>query len=170
MFGCSEETLVDSSLPASNNKLVRLPVRQGLSLNSNFSDSKQISGSEGGSLTLQGSYSGGPYGTVTVNSTLTFPAGSFSGAKTITITAEDDYCASSFWPGMSFSQPGIYNLTYTGIDLTGIDPSNISFVYLNNNGDLEYAENDGIFVDFSTGKLQVINARIPHFSRYGFVN
>jgi hypothetical protein len=170
MFGCSEETLVNSNLLAANNKLMKLPARQGLSVNSIFSNTKQISGSDGGSLTLLGSYSGGPYGTVTVNSTLTLPAGSFSGTKTITITAEDEYCESSFCPGMLFSQPGIYNITYTGVDLTGINLPNISFVYLNNNGDLEYAENDGIFVDFTTGKLQVINARIPHFSRYGFVN
>ena len=35
---------------------------------------------------------------------------------------------------------------------------------------VEYAVNDGIVVDLSTGTLQVINAKIPHFSRYGFIN
>ena len=28
---------------------------------------------------------------------------------------------------------------------------------------------DGIFVEIQSGKLQVINAKLPHFSRYGFV-
>lgn len=170
MFGCSEETLVNSNLPAANRKLLKLPSRQGMSINNIFYDTEQISGDVGGSLSLQESYSGGPYGTVTVNSTLVFPAGSFNGTITITMTADDEYCASNFLPGMSFLQPGIYNITYTGVDLTGINPSDVKFVYLKNDGDLEYAENDGIVIDLTIGKIQVINAEIPHFSRYGFVN
>ena len=71
---------------------------------------------------------------------------------------------------MVFNGSVVYNVTYSGIDLTGIDPKTVQFAYLASDGSVQYAANDGIVVDLATGKLQVINAKIPHFSRYGFVN
>lgn len=168
--GCSNETLVNSDSISSGYKLIKLPAQKGLALDNMYSNSKQITGSTGGGLCIQGSYSGGPFGTVTMNSTLEFPAGAFNGTKTITMTADDEYCASSFSPGMSFTLPGIYNITYTGVDLSGINPSTVKFVYLKENGNLEYPSHDGIVVNQAIGKIQVINARMNHFSRYGFVN
>ena len=140
LAGCSDESTV-SSVPISNQtsyKLIKLPAATGLQVNNIYSDSKQIDGSVGGTLSLNGSYSGGPFGTVTVTSTLVFPAWSFSGTKTISMTADDEYCASSFQPGMSFWKSGIYNITYTGVNLTGVNPSTVKFVYLKNDGSLEY--------------------------------
>lgn len=172
VVGCSEESLVNSNPTSAQNgyKLIKLPTASGLQINNVYSDSKSISGSAGGSLSIQGSYSGGPFGTVTVNSTLVFPAGSFSGTKTISMTADDEYCASTFLPGMSFSKSGIYNITYTGVDLTGINPSTVRFAYLKQDGTMEYPVHEGITVDFTTGKISVKNAKLNHFSRYGFVN
>ncbi len=86
------------------------------------------------------------------------------------MTADDEYCASTFQPGMSFSKSGIYNISYTGVDLSGVNPSTVRFVYLKNDGTLEYPEHEGITVDFSIGKIAVKNAKLNHFSRYGFVN
>ena len=172
VIGCSEETLVSSNPDSAQNgyKLIKLPTASDLQINNIYSDSKSILGSAGGSLSVQGSYSGGPFGTVTVNSTLVFPAGSFSGTKTISMTADDEYCASTFLPGMSFSKSGIYNITYTGVDLTGINPSTVRFAYLKQDGTMEYPVHEGITVDFVTGKISVKNAKLNHFSRYGFVN
>ena len=172
IIGCSEETVVNSGPSQVQNdyKLIKLPAATGLQVNNIYSDSKQIDGSVGGTLSLNGSYSGGPFGTVTVTSTLVFPAWSFSGTKTISMTADDEYCASSFQPGMSFWKSGIYNITYTGVNLTGVNPSTVKFVYLKADGSLEYPSHEGITVDFSKGKISVKNAKLDHFSRYGFVN
>ncbi len=172
VIGCSEESVVSSNPVKTTDsyKLIKLPAQSGLQVNNIYSDSKQIDGSAGGWLCVKGSYSGGSFGTVTVISTLVFPAGSFSGTKTISMTADDQYCASSFQPGMTFSKSGIYNITYTGVDLTGINPSTVRFVYLKNDGSLEYPSHEGITVDFSTGRISVKNAKLDHFSRYGFVN
>ncbi len=172
VIGCSEQSLVSSNPDSAQNdyKLIKLPTASGLQINNNYSDSKSISGSAGGSLSIQGSYSGGPFGTVTVNSTLVFRAGSFSGTKTISMTTDDEYCASTFLPGMSFTKSGIYNITYTGVDLTGINPSTVKFAYLKQDGTLEYPFHEGITVNFATGKISVKNAQLNHFSRYGFVN
>lgn len=170
--GCTNEQVISSSplQKETDYSLIKLPTASGLQINNIYSDSKWISGSQGGSLNIQGSYSGGIFGTVTVNSTLVFTAGSFSGSKNISMTADDEYCSSSFLPGMSFSAPAIYNITYTGIDLTGINPAHVTFVYLKTDGTLEYPLHEGITVDATTGKISVKNAKLNHFSRYGFVN
>ena len=68
------------------------------------------------------------------------------------MTADDEYCASTFQPGMSFSKSGIYNISYSGVDLSGVNPSTVRFVYLKNDGSLEYPLHEGITVDFSSGK------------------
>lgn len=172
LLGCGEESIISTNPieTKTSYKLIKLPVPSKLKVNSIYSDSKQIDGSIGGFLSINESYSGGPFGTVEINSTLVFPAGCFNGIKTISMTADDEYCASSFQPGMSFSKPGVYNISYSGVDLNGIDPSTVKFVYLKSNGSLEYPEHEGIKVDYSTGKIEVKNAKLNHFSRYGFVN
>lgn len=172
MAGCSDQSLLSSDPVQKQDRysLIKLPKASGLQINTIYSDSKSISGSQGGSLNIQGSYSGGPFGTVSVNAILVFPAGSFSGTKTISMTADDEHCASSFLPGMSFSLPGVYNITHMGVDLTGIDPTKVTFVYLKADGTLEYPVHEGISVDASIGKISVTNAKLNHFSRYGFVN
>ena len=43
-------------------------------------------------------------------------------------------------------------------------------MYLAPDGTLQPVVHDGVVIDKRIGKLQVINAKIPHFSRYGFVN
>ncbi|NWF89304.1 MAG: hypothetical protein HXY50_07540 [Ignavibacteriaceae bacterium] len=172
IIGCSKDGIVSPEVVSDQNdyKLIQLPKASGMHVNTIYSDSKNVDGSIGGTLSLQGSYAGGPFGTVTVNSTLQFPAGAFSGTKTISMTADDQYCASTFQPGMSFAISGIYNITYTGVDLAGINPATVKFVYLKNDGTLEYPSHEGIIVDFATGKISVKNAKLNHFSRYGFVN
>jgi len=170
--GCSDESVVSPNTASmqSDHMLIKFPLLTDSLINRIYSDTKQITGCQGGFLSLQGRYSGNPYGIVTVNATLEFTAGSFSGTKNMTMTADGGLCTSSFLPGMSFSKPGIYNITYTGVDLSGINPSTVRFVYLKTDGTLDYPSHEGIIVDQSTGTIQVINARLNHFSRYGFVN
>ncbi len=172
VIGCSNESVISPNSVSGENsyKVIRLPLSTGMQVNKIYSDSKVIDGSVGGTLSLAGSYAGGPFGTVTVNSTLVFPAGSYSGTKTLSMTADDQYCASTFLPGMSFAKAGIYNITYTGVDLTGINPSSVKFVYLKQDGTLEYPVHEGITVESNIGKISVKNAKLNHFSRYGFVN
>ena len=72
------------------------------------------------------------------------------------------------YPQMTFDNPLNLNLTFSGLDLTGVNPSEVNFYYIDPDGNLEIAENDGITVDIANGTLSVKNAKIPHFSRYGF--
>ena len=119
---------------------------------------------------MNNSYSGGSFGTVTLTSSLVFPKGSHSGKVTFTVSHDDAACVSTFGPSYVFSKNLTLNIRYTGVNLNGINTSTVKFVYLAADGSVEYAINDGIIADRTTGTLQVINGRIPHFSRYGFVN
>ena len=75
-----------------------------------------------------------------------------------------------FGPAMQFSIPVKYTLTVSGLDLTGINPATLDFVYVAQNGSMTGIEYDSITMDAATGTLKVTNAKLNHFSRYGFVN
>lgn len=45
-----------------------------------------------------------------------------------------EFGTATFSPSGSFDIPAIYNATIMGLDLSGIDPSDISFVYMAKDG------------------------------------
>ena len=172
LIGCSEETSLNSPVEnLSKNKpnYISLPSVKGVQVNSDWIVSKKINGAKGGSLSNYISYRGGIFGTVTIDAEILFENGSYPGNETITMELSDQNTSVQFGPSMSFNRTVLYNVTYTGLDLTGINPSTVKFVYIADDGSLEVAACDAIIVDASKGKLQVVNAVIPHFSRYGFV-
>ncbi|NWF49329.1 MAG: hypothetical protein HXY49_02160 [Ignavibacteriaceae bacterium] len=172
MFGCGQETEIQSPDGSGNrnHKWIGLPSRASASTEMEVTQSQVISGANGGTLNLNYTYSGGPFGTVEVTSSLVFLPGSFSGNKTITETVDDEFCYVNFGPAMNFNSPAIYNIEYKGVDLTGVDPNTVQFVYAASDGSIQVIPNDGITINFNTGTLKVLNARLSHFSRYGFIN
>ena len=149
---------------------VVMPKKANMSVEAEFDVSELVSGSAGGTLSLHTSYSGGINGLVTIDADLVFSPGAFSGDKLITLHVNDEYCESTFGPSSVFDVPAVYNIRYTGLDLSGVDPSSVVFIYDSEDGTTEVIENEGISVDVSTGTLEVLNAQLPHFSRFGFVN
>ena len=150
---------------------ISLPDIEGMHINNSFTVTKRINGSQGGFLSMYESYSGGPFGTVTIDAELIIEQGAYPGNKYISMTNDDFECSVILEPSLrKFNDLVTYSITYTGIDLTNIDPNNVKFAYIGPNGELQYAQHEGITVNLSTGTLQVVNAIIPHFSRYGFVN
>jgi hypothetical protein len=173
-FGCDQGSDLTSpvdDIKSENANWISLPSPEGMYIENSFTVTKRINGAQGGFLTMSESYSGGPFGTVTIDAELVFNQGAFPGNKNISMTNDDMGCVTTFAPSFQkFNRRVTYTVTYTGIDLTGIDPDNVSFAYLATNGDVEYAQHEGITVNVSTGTIEVTNALIPHFSRYGFVN
>src|SRR3989339_312703 len=100
---------------------------------------------------------------------LNFLKDAFSGAKYITMIVDTEWGYATFSPSSVFDKDATYNAVFIGLDLSGVDPTNVKFAYLAADGTVEYALNDGITIDLSTGTLGVKNAMIPHFSRYGFI-
>jgi WD40 repeat protein len=69
--------------------------------------------------------------------------------------------------GTIFNQPAILNLTAHGVDFSGVDPNAINIYYDNQEtGVWEPMERDDLIIDVNAGTIQVINAQLPHFSRY----
>ena len=148
---------------------IQLPAAKEGSLRKDVLVSQEVLGSEGAVLSINDSYEG-VNGPVTIEASLEFLPGAFDSTRFISMSINDLFGETTFSPHGVFYLPAIYNLTITGIDLTGVNPENVSFVYLSPDGTYETIVNDGLNVDIPTGTLEVINAQLPHFSRYGYTN
>ena len=74
----------------------------------------------------------------------------------------------SFQPhGITFSVPALLNIEATNIDLSGVNPNNIGIYYVNEDtGEWEEMQTYDIIVKKTEGYLKIVDAEIPHFSRY----
>jgi outer membrane protein assembly factor BamB len=69
--------------------------------------------------------------------------------------------------GVSFSSPAILNIEAHGVDFTGVDPESVDVYYDNpDTGEWEPMQRDDVLVNAGLGTVKVINAKLPHFSRY----
>jgi hypothetical protein len=170
-LGCEQVTEVNSAPELILNKqLINLPTPIGLGVEDLHTEYKDINGANGGLFTEDFEYSGGSNGTVDFHSTLHFYSNSFTGTQTISQTFNTETAAITFGPSMQFNVPVDYTLTITGLDLTGVDPNSLDFVYVDENGNMYAVQKEYVIMDLSSGMLKVKNAELNHFSRYGFVN
>jgi len=173
-FGCNQESEILTPVEESSSQdysLISLPTPTGgLSIETIYTFSKEVSGEQGGIFYNRFSYQGGPFGTVRVNSRLNFPANSFSGYETITKTYNTDYATMEYGPDMTFNAPVLCGLRFYGLDLSGVNPETVKFVYIAYDGTIEDVEYESLSINVASGYLYVKNAELNHFSRYGFVN
>ncbi|MBM4175916.1 MAG: hypothetical protein FJ213_07060 [Ignavibacteria bacterium] len=135
-----------------------------------FTVSKNINGKDGGKLELKNEYPGGPFGKVKVELKLEFKDKSFEGERLISMTVQPEFGSAVFQPHGTFAKPAEYDAKFEGLDLRGIDPKKVRFVYMAEDGTYEFIPFDKIKVDIGKGILKVEEAQLPHFSRFGFVN
>ncbi len=168
--GCNQDSDVTSPTNPEL-KLISLPQSSsGLSVETLYTESMDINGEYGGEFTANFSYQGGPFGQVTVESELEFDRNSFQGTVEITQTLDSEFAALKFGPSMQFNKDVELDLIITGLDLSNVNPNTLDFVYIDENGTIEYVDYDKIIMDASTGTIEVDDADLTHFSRYGFVN
>lgn len=172
VIGCSEQASITSpnESSASEPNWVSMPKTNGIQINSEWTTTKRINGAQGGFLSNNVSFNGGLFGTVSIAARIDFPQGSFPGNENINMTLSSQNTSVKFGPSKTFNKIAIFNITYTGLDLTGVDPSRVEFAYIANDGSVQYSDHEGIIIDKEKGILKVANAQIPHFSRYGFIN
>jgi hypothetical protein len=171
ILGCEQVTDVNSPPEQIlNKKLIQLPTPIGPGVENDYTQYKDINGATGGWFSATFYYQGGINGTVNIISTLHFYANSFTGTQTILQTFNTETAAITFGPSLQFNVPADYTLTITGLDLTGVNPNTLDFVYIDANGNMYAVQKDYVIMDLSTGMLKVKNAKLNHFSRYGFVN
>lgn len=148
-----------------------IPSAENKSLEKEIFTGKWVCGDSKSVLRLKEFYlASTPFRFVRISARAEFQKNSFEGCTFITMSVNDRFGITTFSPDCDFSKPVIYNLTISGIDLSGINPETVKFVYMAPDGQYYPAECDQLRADPKLGLLQVVNARLPHFSRYGFAN
>ncbi len=152
-----------------------------------FTKSERISKRKGGIVSLNTYYYTAPlFGTgfagtsglenliqFGISASLEIPPYAFNDEsnKIFSLTIDEETCSATFEPSpFTFDKPLVFNLVYYNLDLSKFDLENLEFAYIGANGHLEIAEYDELVIDVQNGTLGVTNAKIPHFSRFGFVN
>jgi hypothetical protein len=152
-----------------NKKIIELPPSSGLVLESELTREKLINGQTGGWFEEEFWYETSN-GQVDIDSDLHFFQNSFSGTVNITQTFNTETAAIVFGPAMQFNVPVDYTLEIVGVDLTGINPNTLDFVYIDANGNMYACDKESVTMNLNTSTLKVTKAKLNHFSRYGFVN
>ena len=169
-LGCTDTPISPVKGDNHSYQLIKLPPKAGLTVETLVTQYKDIDGDNGGNFEANFSYQGGPSGLVTVKSKLDFKADAFEGERLISQTLDTDFAAMTFGPSMQFNAQVKLDLRIEGLDLSGVDPNTLDFVYVNEDGTIEHVEYDDIIMNVSTGTIEVDDAELTHFSRYGFVN
>jgi hypothetical protein len=172
-FGCSQDSEVLSPTSSQTNSSIEkqwitLSNDGGLSIEDTFTKTKKkASGDRGWNITFDHTFSSG----VRIMGDLNCPKGAYDGRLTFSFTLRDDVTTIDFNPSpFTFDIPVEYTIVYEGLDLTGINPEDVDFYYIVPDGSLVKADYERLEVNISTGRLFVLDAKLPHFSRYGFVN
>lgn len=168
-YGCSSNSPVNPEAGKNfSYQKIKMPQPKDLRVETELVDQERIVGNLGGDLEIVGSYESID-GEVTVQAELIVPAGSYKGAKVLTLKHEGFYVDVELSPHMNFDSPVYLNVTMTGVDLSDIsDPSELEFVYFAEDGSIEEVSYSSMTVDLENGVLQVVNAQLNHFSRYGW--
>ena len=166
VIGCSEQLSVNSPVEKSTSKVQWLTVpNQGMSVEGTKTWYKSVVGSTGALFSGTKSLSS----TVSAYVEIWVPGGAFSGTKTISATLNSETLYADFKPTpLTFNTPIYYTVEYFGVNLAGVDPANVDFYYIDGSGNMVKAPYAEIYVQ--DGWLCVVDAQLPHFSRYGFVN
>jgi hypothetical protein len=149
---------------------LRLPkMKKNISIETIFSVSESINGNVGGTINFFFDYQTVGGQTVSVSGVLTIPAGAFSGTKTIDIIVDNEEAIIDFYPSpTAFSIPLLLNMEYSGLELDE-NAYDFDFYYVDtSDNSYELLSSAGKDVDITLGKLGIVEAVIPHFSRFGW--
>jgi hypothetical protein len=148
--------------------ILKLPSKTSLHTENTFYTSKVIDGSIGGTLIINANYQSDS-GLVHINCRLQIPHGSFSGMQTLSAQVDDEYAMVDFSPTMNFSKQLKLDLIFSGLDLSGVDPGQVDFIYELPDGSIQTVQYSELDVDNASGTVLVKDAIITHFSRYIFI-
>jgi len=152
-----------------NYEIIPLPARSPIFLDSVFAITKTILGVLGGQIILDRSYISNRGKLVTMLVNLVIPPHSFSGQRDITLKIDRGFAIVHCTPQMNFNIPLNLIQTFTGLDLENYQTEDIDFVFIKKNGLIEEVERTSITVIKPLGILTVLNAKLNHFSIYGWV-
>ncbi|MGB5531393.1 MAG: hypothetical protein WBQ32_15600 [Ignavibacteriaceae bacterium] len=165
----SESNLRTSFSKITEYELIPLPNRSPLWMDSVFTMSKVIDGSTGGRMIMDKYYISEEGDSVKIQADLRIPEGAFQGTETITMTVDDEYAAVHFYPEMVFDDTLKLFQSFEGLHLENYPTGTIDFVFIRDDGSLELIKKNGVQVVVPQGIVRVQNAKLLHFSRYGWI-
>lgn len=167
--GCTKDNFVENPLTAEpeGTSLINLPRSIKAEVGVVFSSSNLVNGDFGGSVILDTLYQG-LTGPMKIFAEIKFKAKAFTGTHLVTMMIDNVSGTVSFNPPLVFVRPANLDMKFIGLDLNGMNDENISFVYINPNGNFEPVLCKEIIVNVSERALQLKDAEIKHFSRYGW--
>ncbi len=149
-------------------ELIPLPEKSPLWLDSVFTLSKVIDGSVGGRIILEKYYISATGDSVIMEGDLRIPAGAFEGTKTISITVDDEYANMHFYPEMVFQKTIKLSQRFESIELNNFLSETIDFGFISDEGLIELIDNTET-ISIEDGIVGARNAKLLHFSRYGWI-
>jgi len=150
-------------------ELIPLPPRSPLWSDSIFTISKVIDGDIGGRLIMEKYYIAANGDSISIFADLIIPEGTFQGTETISMTVDNEFAAIHFLPSMVFEDTLKLFQSFKGLDLSNYSNATLDFVFIDDEGNIELIKKNGIQVNVPQGFVRVQNAKILHFSRYGWV-
>ena len=174
--GCGNE-ITDSEETQQLN-FIDLPSNPALADTTKFDNYYMIHGSYGKTIQYTRQFTGGPFGQYSITATLAIDSGTIAvsdsllcllsvGAKNTSalVSPIEQY----------FAHPFKLTLKYTGLDLQGLNISDLQFIYTNEADVTINVTYDSITLDYVTGTLEVVNAIIKYDpkqvpdAKYGWV-
>jgi hypothetical protein len=178
-WGCDNSSDLAVNISEDNNSVsksteinfeqIPLPTKSALWMDSLFTVSKEIDGSVGGRIIMEKYYIADDGDSIIIYADLRIPEGAFQGTKIITMTVEDEYAAIHFYPEMVFADTLRLFQSFEGLHLENYSTGTLDFVFIQDDGSIELIKRNGLQVVSSQGIVRVQNAKLLHFSKYGWV-
>ena len=171
LLGCGDTPISPDKNDNRSYQPIKLPTKAGISIESTFSVTKTIDGDKGGVLKIKENYRTENGQKVYIDVNLKIKKHSFSGDVDITMIVDDVNAEIIFTPHMVFNKPVELKAKIKGIEFSdlNITTGTYDFVFIDDNGNIEAVEHDGVDVNESRGEIKLHKkAYLYHFSRYGF--
>ncbi|MCW8806036.1 MAG: hypothetical protein OQK56_06200 [Ignavibacteriaceae bacterium] len=148
---------------------IPLPNKSPLWADSIFTMSQVIDGSVGGRMIMQKYYISDAGDSIIIKSDLRIPEGAFQGTETITMIVDDEFASIHFYPKMVFDDTLRLFQSFEGLNLENYPTGTLDFVFIDDSGAIELIKKNGVQVVVPQGIIRVQNAKLAHFSKYGWV-
>ncbi len=168
---CTEQSPLDSS-KTGKSELNFLKIGESGRLSKKVTTSEFVTYKDGGELTVD--YKGIENGNGAVEAKLTLKvfAETISEDAELVMSLDDQVLVGNvdvgFEPhGITFSSPALLTIEAKSLDLSGVNPHLINIYYDNpETGEWELMNSYGVIVKTEDGYVKIIDAELPHFSRY----
>jgi hypothetical protein len=159
--GCGDE--ITDSEETVQLTFIDLPSNPALGDTTKFDNYYMMHGSYGTTIQFNRQFPGGPFGQYSISASLLIATGTIAATDSmICLLSVGATNTSSLVSPLEqyFAHPFKLTLKYTGLDLQGLDISNLKFVYTNGTDVTINVTYDSLLLDYVTGTLEIVNAVI----------